>query len=665
MNRFLYYFLSAALVLLAGCSAATAEPEGAPVTAAVMETAAAEPTAIDLTAPDTPAAGVSYDGGTVTITQAGRYRVTGALAGQLAVDADGAVELILAGAYIRGAEALCILSDAPVTVTTEAGTQNTLYDGAEEPDETATAALYSYAPLTLDGEGSLTVLGGGNNGVRVKSLLTVKGGAITVKAANNGLKADGALTVSGGTVDITSGGDGLSAEPGRLGNGDITVYGGAVTVASSQRGIDGDGAVSLWGGSVSITSADDAVKGGSVSVARGTLTAASACDGVQADTLVTLSGGSVSVTSGEDGIHGGSVTVSGGDLAVDAGNDGLQADDTLTVTGGTISVTTAGGGGDAINKAGDSFGPMMWTSQSTELDYSAKGLKSDGDITVTGGVIDLDTADDAIHAGVLCTIGGGSVTIRASDDALHADDMLVINDGTVDITDCFEGLEAFAIEVNGGDITIRAVNDGVNANGSEFGMMGFGWGRSQQTETEVEITSLSGEATTYYRQTGGTVDLVVTGNSSNVGDGIDSNGYVYIDGGVLTVSTQGNTQEGGIDTGRDGPIVTGGMVMAGGASMMQETWASESTQCCAVLYCDQQPAGTTVTIYDEDGGEIWSVTMANVFNCIVLSHPALEMGHVYTVDYGGGTETLDFTESNNLRVGSSSSGWGWGFPGRW
>ena len=68
----------------------------------------------------------------------------------------------------------------------------------------------------------------------------------------------------------------------------------------------------------------------------------------------------------------------------------------------------------------------------------------------------------------------------------------------------------------------------------------------EQQQTEAEITSLSGEATTYYRQTGGTVDLVVTGTWNNVGDGIDSNGYVYIDGGVLTVSTFGNTQEGEI-----------------------------------------------------------------------------------------------------------------------
>ena len=82
-----------------------------------------------------------------------------------------------------------------------------------------------------------------------------------------------------------------------------------------------------------------------------------------------------------------------------------------------------------------------------------------------------------------------------------------------------------------------------------------------------------------------------------------------------------------------------------------------------MVYCDLQPDGTPVTIYDEAGNEIWSVTLTNTFNCVVLSHPSLKTGHIYTVDYGGGSETLDFTESNVVRAGTSS--WGWGFPGRW
>ena len=713
MNKLLCIILLAAFFALAGCAATDAEPEAAsgaePSEIAVLPSDPSAPAALDLSAPDSVPEGVSCENGVFTVTESGTYRVTGSAAAKLVVDADGPVELILAGVGMRSPEAICVLSSAAVTITTAAGTENTLFDGADEPDPDATAVIWSKAPLVLKGEGALTVLGGANNGIQCKSVLTVEGGTLTVRAANNGLKAEGALYVKGGSADITTGGDGLKAEAGRVGYGDISISGGAVTIAASGRGVNAEGTVSLLAGALGVRSADDAVKGAAVSVSGCAATLVSALDGIQAEDTLSISGGTLDITAGDDALRGGSValsggsvtlvsegdgaqadntlTVTGGTLDITAGDDGLrgydvtisngavtldayadgvQAENALTVTGGSLSVVTAGGGGDAINKSGDDFGPMMWWggNNETELDHSAKGLKSDSEIYISGGTIDLNTADDAIHAGVLVTIDGGEIAIVSSDDAIHADDLLEINDGVVSIADCFEGIEAFAIEIRGGDVSVRAVNDGINANGSEFGMMG--WGRGSTEAQETEITSLSGEATTYYRQSGGTVDIVVTGNSNNVGDGIDSNGYVYIDGGVLTVSTFGNTQEGGIDTGRDGPIVTGGMVMAGGASMMQESWASGSTQCCAVVNVELQPGGTPVTIYDEAGNEIWSVTLENTFNCIVLSHPALELGHVYTVDYGGGTETLDFSASNILRVGSSSFGWGMmggGFPG--
>jgi hypothetical protein len=170
---------------------------------------------------------------------------------------------------------------------------------------------------------------------------------------------------------------------------------------------------------------------------------------------------------------------------------------------------------------------------------------------------------------------------------------------------------------------------------------------------------------TYFHQSGGTIDLVVTGNRNNVGDGVDSNGSVTIDGGVLTVSTFGDTQEGGIDIGQGDLVINGGMVMAGGASMMQENISTSSQQCSAVLTMDSQPAGTLVTITDEQGQELWAVTMTNTFNCLVLSHPDLQSGHVYTVTYGSSSATLDFTETTviNPAGGFGFGGFG-GFPGR-
>ena len=604
----------------------------------------AGPAPVDLSAPGTTPEGVSRRGSVVTVSAAGSYELSGELDGKVVVDADGPVELILNGVRLMGQSCLDIRSNDPVTLVAPAGTVNLFTDtppappsgeasssepgspepetdedalDAEEDDELLTAAdsafgavITSKAALTVTGEGSVTVDARVNNGVRAKDGLTVEGCILTVRSANHGVKAKGGITLAGGSVTVTAGGDALAAEAGRIVPGGVSLLDGTVTLTAKGRGVDAEGSVAVSGGVLTVTSQDD---------------------GLRADTAV----------------------ISGGQITLDAGCDGIQTGTLLSVSGGTLSITTGGGGGDAISHAGDAFGPMMWSSSATEPENSAKGLKSDGDIAISGGVIDLNTADDSIHCAAVCTVDGGEITVLSSDDAIHADDMLVINDGLIRIDDCFEGLEAFAVELRGGDVVIRAVNDGINANGQE--MM---FRRSTDAEESV-VTSASGSATTYVLIAGGSLDLVVTGNSNNMGDGVDSNGAVYITGGDVVVSTFGTFMENGLDTGWGGPVVTGGRVIAGGSSTMAEGFGSSSTQCAAVVSTSYMPDGTEVVLSDEDGNVLWSVVLADAFSCIQISHPDMQVGHVYTLTYGSESTTLDFTDSNLV---SQTRGFGFGRP---
>lgn len=624
MKRFTLLPLALLLFVSAGCAArAAADPVSAQTPPPQAQMAEEERSrsaggVVRLAGEETEITGAaSYDNGLVTVPSPGTYYISGSLAGQVAITAEGPVELVLAGAHITapaGESAIYTLSDdAALTITLAAGTENTLSDGAASPDAASQAAVYTEGPLTIGGEGALTVSGGANNGMQSKGALTVTGGSLTVTAANHAMKSRGALTVSGGTLVLTAGNDGLCAEDGRLDPGDVTVTGGDVTIHASGRGIDGDGAVELAGGIVLLASA-------------------------------------------EDGIRGNTVTLAGTSLSIDAGGDGVQGASALTVTGGAISIITAGGGGSAIDHAGEMMGgPGPMGSQEADdnltLDVSAKGLKSDGDITVTGGTLDLNTADDAVHAGGSCRIDDGTLIICSNDDGIHADAGLVINGGDIDLNDCFEGLEAYTIDVNGGDILIRSVNDGINANGPEmmFGGPG-GFGGSTSADT----------AETYFRQTGGVIDLAVTGNMSNLGDGVDSNGAVYIEGGVLLVSTVGSTMENGIDTG--GTLrIDGGIVVAGGSATMMEGVSADSAQCAATLNTGSVAGGTEITVTDGEGNVILSATLQNTFSSLILSHPDMLPGNVYTVTYGTGSATLDFTSSTVIN--NSSFGFGFGGPG--
>lgn len=592
-----------AMVLPAGCASRTAGPAASSETK-IQADPAASPDAditlsvrtgvrpLDLAAPQNAPDGVTYADGAYAVTAAGVYRLTGSLEGSLTVTADGPVELIFAGATITGPDCVRILSADPVTLTAEKGTLNILSDGAfaepsageeEAAEDASGAVVYSKAPLTIGGEGSLTIRAQINNGIRCKDTLTIGSGDVDVSAANHGLKAKGSLSVTGGVLTVAAGADGLVAEETRLDSG-----------------------------------------------------------------TVSIAGGSVSITAADDGIRTGTALISDGVISIESGCDAIQAADDLTVSGGTLSVAAGGGGGNAGSKSGDSFGP--W-SQAAAADVAGKGLKSDGTIHISGGSIDLNTADDSIHCGTVFTMDGGHVAICSSDDAVHADDMLIVNGGVISITDCFEGLEAYAVEIRGGSVDIRAVNDGVNANGPE-GMFG---GMGQNTG----FVSVSGAERTYFLQSGGTLNLVVTGSMNNMGDGIDSNGYVIISGGELIVSTFGSFMENGIDTGTGGPIVTGGMVIAGGSSAMTESFSSYSTQCCAVIATSATPANTEVTLADEDGNVLWIATLEDSFTNLQISHPDMTVGHIYTVSYNGQTTTLDFTETNLI---SSSRGFGFGRP---
>jgi hypothetical protein len=187
----------AALGLVAGCSSATAgDASGTSVSATDAATVSAAGSADELLAtlaePHTPddvdassaidieldgtgatttADGVSVADGTVTITAAGTYRLTGPLDGQVVVAApdDAHVTLILDDVAISSSttSAIAITSADEATVQLAGGSRSTLSDGDSygEADGEPNAALHSRADLTITGDGELDVTGNANDGI--------------------------------------------------------------------------------------------------------------------------------------------------------------------------------------------------------------------------------------------------------------------------------------------------------------------------------------------------------------------------------------------------------------------------------------------------------------------------------------------------------------------
>lgn len=595
--------------------------------AAGKETAAQEETVITLKG-DTvqvEGAGAKAEGSGVTISQAGVYRLTGTLTdGTVLVDAekDQEVRLILDGADITctSTAPICV-EKGLVTLELAEGSENTVTDGPDyvfaadedEPD----ATIFSKDDLTLAGTGSLTVNGNYDMAIHGKDNVTVSGGVYTINALEDGLKGKDSVLISGGSLNIQAGDDGIQ---------------------SNNDKDQGLGNVRIEGGTVNVTA------GG---------------DGIKAETKLELLGDSqITVTAQEDGLHAqGTVELSETvTLTVDAQEDGVQAGTALNVSGGTLNITTGGGAANAPAHTED-FGFPGWfdTNQTDEEEASAKGLKSDGDLLVSGGTITLDCMDDALHCAGTMTVAGDAVIQAATgDDGLHSDDTLSITGGTISISQSYEGLEAVFINISGGDISLMASDDGLNAAGgstadTDFDFMGPGGeGKAETLE----------EATYYVHITGGTLQVDAGG------DGLDSNGALYIDGGEVYVSGPSDSMNGGLDYTTTGQV-NGGIVVVAGASGMAQNFDSSSSQASVMYTFDTTiAAGSQVTLTDSSGKELVSTTMAKSFNNVVISLPELTVGETYTLTCGTETAELTLTDTiTTLGNGGFGGGPGGGGPG--
>ena len=165
--------------------------------------------------------------------------------------------------------------------------------------------------------------------------------------------------------------------------------------------------------------------------------------------------------SGKDGIR-----ITGGTYTVTAAEDGFEANDCIAVCGDTAITVTAGE--DCFHAENDDDNTLGWI-----------------------------------------LIADGTVIGKAGSDCIHAATVLQIDGGTLDLTGG-EGLEATVVQINGGDITVSATDDGINAGA-----------KSKAFSVLIEIT-------------GGTVNVTVGQGDT---DAIDSNGDIVVSGGTVIVTT--------------------------------------------------------------------------------------------------------------------------------
>lgn len=383
--------------------------------------------------------------------------------------------------------------------------------------------------------------------------------------------------------------------------------------------------------------------------AGGTYTVSCASHGLDANDSVRITGAAITVDAGKDGIHAensddaslGFVYISDGEITLNAQGDGISAEAYLQVSGGTFDITAGGGSENGQKHSSDSWGDFMGggpgggrprsgsSASSEEASTSMKGLKATGSVLISSGSLTVNSADDAIHSNTSVIISSGTFAIATGDDGIHADETLSITDGTIRITESYEGLEALNIEILGGDISLTASDDGLNAaggtdssgNGGRDQMFGGGGGMGGSSNGSILVS-------------GGKLYI----NSS--GDGLDANGTLTISGGCTTVvgPTSGDTATLDYDT---SGVITGGTFIGTGAYSMAQSFSNSENQGVIAVSVGTQSAGTEIKLTDSDGNIVISHTPELSFAVVILSSPDIRKGETYTITVGSDSGSFE------------------------
>lgn len=600
----------------------------------------------------------------------------------LGVVAGGVLFCVVFGGQIGSGDsqsAAAEASNSGADTGTVADTTSSDADGTAEvrsdistlsPDETnQTEIIFSENGITVDGSGAsasdsiVTISDGGtytvSGSMENGQIYVDAGGSDEVIIILNGLTLSNEeepviyvenagqtqLILAQGTVNTLQ--SGTTVEITALEEGaDDDASGGAV-YARDDLSISGEGTLIIYGyinNGIQTTN--------NLFIDSGTIQVTALGHGIKGKDSVTITGGSFTITAGGDGVKSndttgdnyGVVSVSGGTFVMEVYGDGIQAETALTITGGSFDILTGGGSSEATYSSSDNWRVYgsNWD-MADETDSSAKALKGGTKVTISGGAFTIDSYDDAVHSNGSVVITGGTFEIASGDDGIHGDDSLEISGGTIYISDCYEGLEANQITISGGDITLTAYDDGVNANGGSTTGGFFGGGQSSTASSDLPTL----------RITDG--NIVINAG----GDGLDSNGDIIIEGGLVIVNGPTDSQNGAIDSGSEYGgtcTISGGTLLALGSSGMAEGFSSSSEQCSFMVSMTSSfSAGDALTITDSGGNVVYQYTITKTGSSVVFSSPDLTLGETYTLTVGNQSVEITLSSVSTTARGGSQT----------
>ena len=365
---------------------------------------------------------VIVNGNHVTVTSAKSdiaYTLKGTTTnGSFKLYSDKKAQVTLDGVSITNptGAALNIQSGKTMMIKLADGTTNYLEDGKSytlEATEQQKGTFFSEGQLVFSGKGTLNVKSNYGHGIVSDDYVRVRGGNITINSVRDGISTSDRFIMYGGVVNITAQQDGIDVDEGyiEIGGGQLTVSAVDEGITASYEGDEDTGIVDPL-----ITPYIN-IKGGLIKV----VTTGDKGHGIRAMSTFSMSGGIVQATTkgagskalmseGGMSLTGGKVTVltegnalyEDGDLSSSAG---IRSKGVLTMKNITLGVKSIGTGSKGINNVGDvvvencraTIIASGATHKSNGLDSRSRGVDTDGNLTLNGGVMLVKSYDEPLH----------------------------------------------------------------------------------------------------------------------------------------------------------------------------------------------------------------------------------------------------------------------------
>lgn len=325
--------------------------------------------------------------------------------------------------------------------------------------------------------------------------------------------------------------------------------------------------------------------------------------GIDANDSIRIKNVNLDILARFDGIHCanindltlGFIYIENGNFIIKSGSDGISASNYLYIE--NINLKVSNDTGIAIADT-----------------YSKKGIKSTSDLIIKNGNVEIDTIDDAIHSNKSIKILDGIYVLRSDDDGIHADASVIIENGNIEILNSYEGIEAQNVSINNGNISIHSLDDGVNCAGGmdQTENQKPGHGPDQFDKDEDAFIVINNGS------------LYINAN----GDGIDSNGYIEINGGNVIIEGPISNGNSSIDYGISASIKNADLISVGSSGMASNFTDSNQG---VIMYNTSKSydSETKIKLLDEKGKVIIEFETTKSFSSIIISNNKIEKDKTY------------------------------------